>query len=249
MELRSTLPSGVYVQVAWKNELGISEEEALSSAIKELRTIEIHHRYFSAEENKNSTYNSNELSRGEFLESMKAPKVNPVYNLSDFISLATSQGRQCGKTELTTELLLAAVEKEEKENTMCYECGNTPETMDIRQLEYFLGRSTEIQCEKDEALQKKFGLIGDNSPASAQELVDRIASGKFVLDPEKKDKKTWTGDLLSRFSWRDPAIIKDEVAYETAKKKLWDAFTLTRDAIMSAPAKGAEAVAAFAATA
>ena len=163
----------------------------------------------------------------------------------DQANFAMNMEKECGclatmaPTPPVLEYLGGSNEEQEKEKTM---------TLDLQQAEFFRGIIREKKYEKLAALRKQFGLENDDYPMSAQELVNRIAAGKFILNPETKDTTQYSkGDVLRNITWRDPAIKKDQAGYDAAEKALGEAYLTAKMAIMTNPAAGADAVAKFAA--
>jgi hypothetical protein len=114
----------------------------------------------------------------------------------------------------------AVLNKKKKENTMCLDCednGIRKWTVEETRIDYLSERAYSIKNEKRTALARKFGIIDDEAPETAQELVDRILAGKFVLG-EKKDRTHYSP--VQNIQWRDPAITKDEVGFKAAAEKL-----------------------------
>lgn len=122
----------------------------------------------------------------------------------------------------------------------------TPKTLAETQIDHFTERLSTIQDHAYTALEEKFGMRNSPRPETAQELVDTIKSGKFILNNETKDKYhyTWT-DLMHAITWRDPKIEKDAEGFKKATDKLAAVWNTARDAIYSDPSKGAEVVAEF----
>lgn len=142
-----------------------------------------------------------------------------------------------GELERTVLVGLPQPTQQEKEDTMCYE---TNKTLDQTQLSYFKDRLASVRYEKDEALLRQFGMSADPTPATPEELIERIEAGKFVL----RDSK-YGFNLLDRFSWRDPSVKKDQLGYDAASAALQAEYITLKDAIVTAPADGAKQVAAL----
>lgn len=175
-------------------------------------------------------------------------KTNPRERLKLFkeyveaVSLATIEEETTVATAPPVlEYLGGGEQEQEKENTMTM-------TLDLQQMDFFRDALRTKKDEKLEALRKQFGLTDDTTPQSEQELVDRITSGKFILDENSKDLYQYSlGNIIRGITWRDPAIKKDQAGFDAAKKTLLAAYEQAEFAIMTDPSKGADAVNTFAA--
>lgn len=124
--------------------------------------------------------------------------------------------------------------------------------VETQQREYLLSRLSESLHTKDRDAHSTFHLNDDAKPSDGEELVNRIKSGKFVLDLDvikaAKDGEVFynhIGSLLG-ISWRDPAVPADKDGYTAFEKKLNKSFQDTRDTInIVSPADGLAALKAF----
>jgi len=98
------------------------------------------------------------------------------------------------------------------------------------------------------ALQRKFGLIDDETPETLTDVIKRIQDGLFVIPEKYKDKNVYGS--LTYLRWRDPKAVEDKVGYEAAKAPLQAArSTAERQIKIFSPEKGLEAIIAFEAAA
>jgi hypothetical protein len=97
-------------------------------------------------------------------------------------------------------------------------------------INYLSSRIEGIYFKKNEALHKQFGLVNDEPPETAVEMVKRIQDGKFVIKDEHKEKRTY-GDAARYITWRDPAVKEDKDGYKAAMKLFDVAHQDARDAV------------------
>lgn len=109
----------------------------------------------------------------------------------------------------------------------------TKMNIEREKISYLQGRIYTIVSQADTALERKFGLIDDEAPHTPKELVDRIASGKYVL-PEKNDRNYGYGPLHG-MKWRDPSMVTDRDGYRAAAATLEKAAQPIKDAIQILP--------------
>jgi hypothetical protein len=94
-------------------------------------------------------------------------------------------------------------------------------------------RLNETYSVKWRELQKRFGLIDDEYPETAGELIKRIQAGKYVVSKEFEDK-SWR-----YIRWRDPSLVEDKVGFEAAEKVLQKQYEESKDEIVvKAPIDG-----------
>lgn len=118
------------------------------------------------------------------------------------------------------------------------------DTTEKDQRAYLTDRLYTIRETHKDALRKQFGLIDDEAPATPAEFIQRIADGKYTIDKEMLDKKSYTPAYYIR--WRDPSVVEDIKGYEAAKLKLDDAYRTAKDAaILSAIADAKTAMDTF----
>lgn len=99
--------------------------------------------------------------------------------------------------------------------------GNNP--MVRRKAYYLSNRIENIFDVKKRELQKQFGLVDDSEPISPQDMVDRIKTGKYIIE-EKKKYYGWSDGLR----WRDPSRKEDQAGFDAANSAMQIAF---RDAL------------------
>jgi len=104
---------------------------------------------------------------------------------------------------------------QKKETTMYVDNDKHIESSKIN---YLSQRVSGIWYIKHAELMRQFGLVDDEAPSSAQEIVDRITSGKYVLKADTKDKKNY--DPIRYIRWRDPAVKEDQDGLDAAMKLL-----------------------------
>jgi hypothetical protein len=120
--------------------------------------------------------------------------------------------------------------KQEKRNNNMYvsqdvtvtEKDNTAQTRG-----YFLERVRHIESEKSMEAHKTYGLEGLSRQMSPNELIDRIKSGTFTVDPEYADDESY--DVLDSFVWTTAK--KDLKGYKAFQAALADLVASTKDAI------------------
>lgn len=133
-------------------------------------------------------------------------------------------------------------EPNKKEKTMYVDNDKHIESSKIN---YLSGRVEGIYYKKDGELRKQFGLINDETPETALEMVKRIQDGKFVIKDEHKEKRTY-GDAARYITWRDPSVKEDQAGYKAALKSFEVVRQDTTDIIaIGTPAEGLAAVKAL----
>jgi hypothetical protein len=144
--------------------------------------------------------------------------------------------------------------KKKKENAMqsaAYLTVNTPpvKTEVQEQWDYLANRLYQAQLDRHTKAGRKFGLTDDGAPQTPQEIVDRFASGKFML-PAKKDENYGFWGSFEHIRWRDPAVKEDSAGYKVWSEADEVAFTEAMDQIrISSPAEGLKALKAYEASA
>lgn len=119
----------------------------------------------------------------------------------------------------------------------CVEATNEETTkmnIEREKIAYLQDRIYTIVSQADTALERKFGLIDDETPRNPKELVDRITSGKYVL-PEKNEERYGYGPLHG-MKWRDPSVVTDRDGYKAAEAALSKSAQPIKDAINILPA-------------
>lgn len=104
------------------------------------------------------------------------------------------------------------------------------------QMDFLRGEARNARNTVNSKLLKQFGLIGDDAPATVEELIKRIQDGKFAVDDENKKRRAYYA--LDYISWRDPSIKKDQAGFDAANDLLSAKYSATKRAIMT---QGADA--------
>jgi hypothetical protein len=65
------------------------------------------------------------------------------------------------------------------------------------------------------ALKRKYGLLDNEAPSNAQQLVDAIKNNQYVLSQNMDEG--WFGNYFG-IQWRDPSKVKDTSGFEAAYK-------------------------------
>jgi hypothetical protein len=123
----------------------------------------------------------------------------------------------------------------------------TPAKFDATQQanDHLLERLSAATEDKLDTARHTFGLVDDDRPETAQELIDRITSGKFIVPEDRKNQKTW-GYPLEYIRWRDPAIKRDEDGFQKYETSVEVASDDVMDTIIvKGPDAGLDAVNAF----
>lgn len=114
------------------------------------------------------------------------------------------------------------------------ETGNKPmyvendKHIESAKVNYLSNRLGEVGFKKYYDLRKTFGLINDEAPTSAEDLVKRIQDGKFLLNDNSKNNNY---DPVRYITWRDPSVVKDEAGYEAAAKDFRKASQAAQDLV------------------
>lgn len=124
-----------------------------------------------------------------------------------------------------TPHMLGIKKEEETMNTTRFE-----DTQEGRAQSHVLRRADLAYREKESELEKNYGLRGEASPPSWEELLKRIKDGKFVI--EEKHAKMHTYDPLCYVQWRDPKIVEDQDGFSKSMEKLNKLLAETKDAII-----------------
>ena len=112
------------------------------------------------------------------------------------------------------------ITEEQGNNPMNYASASisTPATETQDQRKYLTNRLQEVYNEKRDSLEATFGLIDDEPPTTAKEMLERIEAGKFVI--KGLDKPDRWFEWYSAIQWRDPAKKADKDGFEAARKAL-----------------------------
>jgi hypothetical protein len=146
------------------------------------------------------------------------------------------------------EATINKMSKKKKGNTMCYDCdgGYGRATVEEQRIQHLRDRLSIVNYEKDRKLMKAYGLMDDDIPATLDEMIERLTSGKFVVPEDKKKRVSYLTNIVSWIEWRDPEVKRDKEGYKEASEKLSKAFNETLDTIViSDPKAGLEALQAF----
>lgn len=82
-------------------------------------------------------------------------------------------------------------------------------------------------------LKRQFGLADDVAPKTVEEMLARIAAGKYVLPEKHKDLSPYCS--VSYIRWRDPSVKEDKDGYLAARKALEDEFSTAEEAARLLP--------------
>jgi hypothetical protein len=116
--------------------------------------------------------------------------------------------------------------------------------IDGQQKAYLLNRVRSIRADKESMLLTRYNIVDDPAPVSAEELVERITQGKYIITP--KDPRRYDYSPFDRITWRDPAKVKDEAGHLKALEVLQAMKTKVKDAIwIGTPEDGLKAVQEF----
>lgn len=131
----------------------------------------------------------------------------------------------------------------EEEETVMYHDDCIPD-LATRAQNYLDGRLSNLRNTKDQEAELAFGLRDDRKPQTPKDLIDRITSGKYMVNPDNMEKKDY--ELLRSFRWRDPAKKEDRAGYEATQKAMETAATTVTDTIMiGTPTEALAALKAF----
>lgn len=109
---------------------------------------------------------------------------------------------------------------------------------------YLDGRLYSLKATKSREGELAFGLRDDDKPQTPKDLIDRITSGKYIVQPDKMEVTDY--EPLRRFRWRDPAKKEDRAGYEASQKAMEAATTTVTDTIMiGTPTEALAALKAF----
>lgn len=104
-------------------------------------------------------------------------------------------------------------------------------------------RAYSIFYDKEAKMERKYGLRDDRSPQNAEELIQRIKDGKFILR-EDKDRQYYCP--IDQILWRDPSVKKDQAGYDEKRKGLKKDFTALTDKLaIGTPEDGLTALQAW----
>lgn len=122
-------------------------------------------------------------------------------------------------------------EEEEKKGSDMYDLDFCEEdTMDMTKLNHLSTRMSNAFYTKKEALRKAYGLVDDDMPNTAKDLIARITAGKYVVPEDRMNELAYSP--LTFFTWRDPSVKKDEEGFKVAAENLRKARTAAEDIIV-----------------
>lgn len=123
------------------------------------------------------------------------------------------------------------LKKEEKKGSAMYDLDFCEEdTMDMTKLTHLSARMSNTFHAKRDELRKTYGLVDDDTPATAKELIARITAGKYVVPEDRLNAVVY--EPTRHFTWRDPSVKKDEEGFKVAIEKLQKARTAAEDIIV-----------------
>lgn len=102
--------------------------------------------------------------------------------------------------------------------------------------DHLIDRLSAATEKKIQAARKAAGLTSDERPRTPQGFVDRIMSGKFYIPEDRKNAFSY--DPSDYIEWRDPAIKRDDAAFDAARATINQASDDVMDILI---VKGAEA--------
>lgn len=134
-----------------------------------------------------------------------------------------------------------------KENNMNYAAAvnTSPTPTDQRQRDYLISRLTDLEEQKTSEMYKFFRLDPVDAPRSFNEMMEKIKAGEITYNGRDKDYKHYNfSSMTCNLRWaKEPA---DHDGYNAAIKKMEDASTKTKDAIIiKSPEDGLKALEAF----
>ena len=115
---------------------------------------------------------------------------------------------------------------------------------DRERTQYLTQRVYDVYKSKKETLRHAFGLIDDDAPYKASDMVARIKEGRYIIEDEQ-DAMNWMSPLTF-IRWRSPDLKQDVDGYEKAKALLKTARQAALDIISTlTPADGLKALQDF----
>lgn len=119
---------------------------------------------------------------------------------------------------------------------------------DQAQRDFLLSEVSNVSNDLWRKAHKKFGFATDERPSTLEELLARIAAGKYVLPDEKALKKIayYYDDMFRHIVWRDPSIKEDQAGYDKFIEARDNMEKETRRTIVvKSPEEGLAALVAF----
>jgi hypothetical protein len=126
------------------------------------------------------------------------------------------------------EKFLYPTKKEQPMNTNIYATLEAPQTRDHTK-EYLKDRLSSARSSRERKAMIKFGLEDDFFPRLAEDVVDRIKSGLYVINEERD------GDCFNPWDaieWRDPAIKKDFPGFKKWQELEKQTFLVAKDTVV-----------------
>lgn len=126
---------------------------------------------------------------------------------------------------------------------------DTVENMEKTQRDHMNSRLYAVFGTRQTDYMKQFNLVDDDRPANAEEAVERIKAGQYMIRKKNADFDDGDDDeydydgAFSRIYWRDPSKVKDQAGYKAAMDAMNKEFENVLDTVKLAPY--ADAVAAF----
>lgn len=179
------------------------------------------------------------------------PQTPQLNAMCDFIS---TQAVYLGPLNIPEDMACgqSSPNKTKKGNTMYYdddECDCTECRADklAPEKRYLLNRTNSIESIQRCKIPATYHLEDDPMPMTANDLLQRIKDGKFVVRKDKGDEVgNWPYQGTTFIEWRDPAVTKDIAGADKAREALETAVTKTMDTIVASDvAAGLSAVQAL----
>lgn len=121
-----------------------------------------------------------------------------------------------------------------RKKNMCYDC----ETYSTEQTkrDHLNHRVDRIHRDLTTALQRKYGLVDDETPKTFKELLDRLTTGMYVIDKKYLELEEYNPrNCLLNVEWRDPSKESDQAGYNKANEKLTVAWRKVLDDVVILP--------------
>lgn len=138
--------------------------------------------------------------------------------------------------------------KKELENIMSTISVNTNDRQD-QQVRYLRDRLERVFFRKDLKARRFFGMVDDESPKTAKDLVERIKSDNFVISKavaEFEEDEDYEGSYYSaigHIKWRSPDKKKDPEGYKEWSETNEETYDRIKDAVfVLEPAEGLKAL-------
>ena len=163
---------------------------------------------------------------GQGYEDMLAAN-KAMKTITTFFTLGSNPTQSCAETQPVTNGV----------NPMYVDYVSSDKHQESAKTNYLLSRFSSVKSDIRGTLNKQFGLVNDDAPYTAQDLVDRITSGKYILPTEKEAelyRQCYYGSSnpINIIKWRDPSIVEDKAGFKLAEEQLEVASQDVQDAIM-----------------